>query len=55
MIEAFITWKDGTASTITARDWGDLDTQIKSTPKELEAMEAHLIELKNMRQGRYTA
>lgn len=43
MIEAFITWEDGTKSTLTARDYGELFMQINSTGKEMISMDSHLI------------
>lgn len=50
VIEAFITWEDGTTSTITARDYGELFMQIDSAPQPITSIETHLIEPKEGQQ-----
>lgn len=44
MIEAFVTWEDGTTSTITARDFGEMFLQINSDEREMVNLESHIIE-----------
>lgn len=44
VIEAFVTWEDGTTSTITARDYGELFLQLESSQKPMLTIETHLIE-----------
>lgn len=50
MIEAFVTWEDGTASTITARDYGELFLQINSQAKQMQSIDTHLIEEQEAKQ-----